>query len=172
MQTVEADMSVGSRENPRVYQGLQCWRPQEMSGIEVQRFQHTYRKGYRTYDNRTEEIQLSRRTTYRVQEREAVGLVINQNMEQGRSVARAAVHMRETGDKAKEKIQGHIYPTSNLGMREDADPSVLEPERGLNNIYETRIAGNEGWNPQGPGPLARWTADEAASMTCGCMIVM
>src|SRR5882672_9201523 len=36
-----------------------------MSGIEVQRFQHTCRKGYRTYDNQTEEIQLSRGTTYR-----------------------------------------------------------------------------------------------------------
>src|SRR5882672_10089081 len=65
MQTVEVDVSVGSRENPRVYRGLQHRRPQEMSGIEVQRFQHTCRKGYRTYDNQTEEIQLSRGTTYR-----------------------------------------------------------------------------------------------------------
>src|SRR5882672_2185082 len=68
MQTVEADMLVGSRENPRVYRGLQRRRPQEMSGIEVQRFQHACRKGYRTYDNRTEEIQLSCRTTYRISE--------------------------------------------------------------------------------------------------------
>jgi len=48
--------------------------------------------------------------------------------------------MREMGDKAREKIQGRIYPTSDLGMREGADPPVLEPERGINNIYETRIA--------------------------------
>src|SRR5882672_10353401 len=39
-----------------------------MSGIEVQRFQHMCRKGYRAYDNRTEEIQLSQRTTYRAPE--------------------------------------------------------------------------------------------------------
>src|SRR5882672_10032205 len=100
-----------------------------MSGIEVQRFQHGCRNGYRTYDNQTEEIQPSRRTTYRAQECEAVGLVINRNMEQGGSVARAAVRMREMGDKSREKIQGRIYPTSNTGMREDADPPVLEPER-------------------------------------------
>src|SRR5882672_616980 len=106
MQTVEADMSVGSRENPRVYQGLQCRRPCGMSGIEVQRFQHACRKGYRTHDNRTEEIQPSRRTTYRAQEREAVRLVDNWNTERGKSVTKAAVHMRETGDKARAKIQG------------------------------------------------------------------
>src|SRR5882672_1679987 len=62
-------MSVGSRESPRVYQVLQHWGPREMSGIEVQRFQHACRKGYKTYDNRTEEIQLSRRTTYKAQAR-------------------------------------------------------------------------------------------------------
>ena len=73
-----------------------------MSEIEVQRFQHACRNGYRTYDNRTEEIQLSQRTTYRAQECEAVGLVINWNMGRGRSVAMAAVRMRETGDRAKE----------------------------------------------------------------------
>src|SRR5882672_6360179 len=101
-------MSVGSRENPRVYRGLQHWGPQEMSGIEVQRFQHAFRKGYRTYDNRTEEIQPSRRTTYRAQEREAVRLVNNRNMERGESVAKAAVRMWEMGDKARGKIQGHI----------------------------------------------------------------
>src|SRR5882672_4822791 len=106
------------------------------------------------------------------QEREAVGLVINRNTERGGSVARAAVHMRETGDKAREKIQGHIYPTSDPGMREDADPPVLESKRGINDsIYETRIAENEGWNPQGPCPLTRWMANKAASMMCGCMIV-
>ena len=77
-----------------------------MSGIKVQRFQHMCRKGYRTYDNRTEEIQHSRRTTYRVQEREAVRLVKNWNTAQGESVAKAAVRMRETGDKARAKIQG------------------------------------------------------------------
>src|SRR5467141_314144 len=77
-----------------------------MSGIEVQRFQHMYRKGYRTYDNRTEEIQPSRRTTYRAQECEAVRLVNNRNTERGESVANAAVRMREMGDKARAKIQG------------------------------------------------------------------
>src|SRR5882672_1737946 len=61
-------MLVGSRENPKVYRGLQCRRPRKMSGIEVQRFQHACRNGYRTYDNRTEEIQLSQRTTYRATE--------------------------------------------------------------------------------------------------------
>src|SRR5882672_684051 len=106
MQTVMADVSVGSKENPRGCRGLQRWRPRRMSGIEVQRFQHACKKGYRTYDNQTEEIQLSQRTTYRAQEREAVGLVIDQNMEWGRSVARVAVCMREMGDKAREKIQG------------------------------------------------------------------
>jgi len=48
--------------------------------------------------------------------------------------------MRETGDKAREMIQGRIYPTSALRMRESADPPVLEPERGINKIYETKIA--------------------------------
>src|SRR6266850_3836284 len=98
MQTVVADMSVGSRENPRVYRGLQHQRPRRMSGIEVQRFQHACRNGYRTYDNQTEEIQLGRRTTYRAQEPEAVGLVINQNMGWGGSVAMVAVRIREMGD--------------------------------------------------------------------------
>src|SRR5467141_5422021 len=102
MQTVVGDVSVGSRENPGVYRGLQHWRPQGMSGIEVQRFQHACRNGFRTYDNRTEEIQPSRRTTYKVQEREAVRLVKNWNTERGESVAKAAVHMREMGDKATE----------------------------------------------------------------------
>ena len=59
--------------------------------------------------------------------REAVGLVNHQNMEWGESGAKAAVHMREMGDKAREKIQGHIYPTSDPGMREGADTPVLEP---------------------------------------------
>src|SRR5882672_3834824 len=102
MQTVVADVSVRSRANPRVYRGLQCRRPRRVSEIEVQRFQHACRNGYRTYDNRTEEIQLSRRTTYRVQECKAVGLVINQNMVRNVSVAMVAVHMREMGDRAKE----------------------------------------------------------------------
>ena len=57
-------------------------------------------------------------------------------------------------------------------MREDVDPLVLEPERGINTIYETRIAGNEGWNPQVPHLPMRWTADKAAPIPCGCMNVM
>src|SRR5882672_7227058 len=61
-------MLVGSKENPRVYRGLQRRRPRRVSGIEVQSFKHACKKGYRTYDNKTEEIQLSRRTTYRVQQ--------------------------------------------------------------------------------------------------------
>ena len=39
-----------------------------MSGIEVKRFKHACKKGYRTYDNRTEELKLSQRTTYRATE--------------------------------------------------------------------------------------------------------
>src|SRR5882672_11079491 len=102
-------MSVGSRENPRVYRGLQRWRPQEMSGIEVQRFKHACKKGYRTYDNQTEEIQPSRRTTYKVQECEAVRLVDNRNTERGESVAKAAVHMREMGGQSQREDTGvHI----------------------------------------------------------------
>ena len=62
----------------------------------------------KTYDNQTEEIQLSQRTTYRAQEREVVRLVNNWNMAWGKSVAKAAVHMREMGDKAREEIQCHI----------------------------------------------------------------
>src|SRR5882672_11148205 len=68
MQTVVADVSVGSNENPRGYRGLQCRRPRRLSGIEVQRFKHACKKGYRTYDNQTEERQLSHRTTYRISE--------------------------------------------------------------------------------------------------------
>src|SRR5882672_10704384 len=68
MQTVVADMSVGSNKNPRGYRGLQRRRPRRLSGIEVQRFKHACRKGYRTYDNQTEDIQLSQGTTYRVSE--------------------------------------------------------------------------------------------------------
>ena len=73
-----------------------------MSGIEVQRFQHVCRKGYRTYDNLTEEIQLNRRTTYRAQECEAVRLVINRSMGRSGSVAMAAILMRDTEDRAME----------------------------------------------------------------------
>ena len=79
-----------------------------MSEIEVQMFQHMCRNGYRTYDNRTEEIQLSQRTTYRAQQCEAVGLVINRNTGQSGSIAMAAVCMRKMGDRAKDKTQGHI----------------------------------------------------------------
>ena len=79
-----------------------------MSGIEVQGFQHACKNGYRTYDNQTEEIQRSRRTTYRAQEREAVGLVINRNTGRSRSVAMVAVHIRGMGDRAKDKTQRHI----------------------------------------------------------------
>src|SRR5882672_1236260 len=57
-------------------------------------------------------------------------------------------------------------------MREGVDPWVLEPARGINTIYETRIAGNEGWNPQGPHLLTRWMADEVAPIPCGCTNVM
>ena len=142
-----------------------------MSGIKVQRFQHACRKGYRTYDNRTEEIQLSQRTTYRAQECKAVRLVTNRNMEWGGSVARAAVCMREMGDKSREKIQGHIYPASKPGRRGIVDLPVLEPERGINMIYKVRIAENEGWNPQDPGLPMRWMADKVASMTRGCVIL-
>ena len=60
--------------------------------------------------------------------------VKNWNMVQGESVAKVAVHMREMGDKARGKIQGCIYPTSDLRRRECADPPVLEPERGINMI--------------------------------------
>src|SRR5882672_7580146 len=97
-----ADVLVGSRVNPRVYRGLQCRRPRRVSGIVVQRFQHVCQSGYRTYDNRTEEIQLSQRTTYRAQEREAVRLVINRSTGRSGSVAMAAVCMRGTGDRAME----------------------------------------------------------------------
>src|SRR5882672_9983675 len=99
MQTVVADVSVRSNENPRGYRGLQRQRPRRLSGIEVQRFKHACKKGYRTYDNQTEEIQPSRRTTYKAQECEAVRLVDHRNMEQGESVATAAVRMRETGQR-------------------------------------------------------------------------
>ena len=54
------------------------------------------------YDNQTEEVQLSQRTTYRAQEHEAVELVFNWSMGRSGSVAMVAVHMRETGDRAKE----------------------------------------------------------------------
>ena len=95
-------------------------------------------------------------------------LVDNRNTERGEYGATAAVCMREMGDKAREKIQGHIYPASKLGRSHIADPLVLEPERGINMIYEVRIAENKGWNPQDPGLPTRWMADEVASMTCGC----
>src|SRR5882672_1374141 len=107
-----------------------------------------------------------------MQEREAVRPVKNWNTARGESVAKAAVCMREMGDKAREKIQGHIYPTSDPGRREHVDPLVLEPERVINNVYETRIASNKGWNPQGPCFPMRWMADKVASMTRGCAIVM
>jgi len=42
----------------------------------------------------------------------------------------AAVCMRGMGDGAKDQIQGSIQMTPDLGMREDADLLVLEPERG------------------------------------------
>src|SRR5882672_954630 len=99
MQTVVADMSVGSNKNPRGCRGLQHRRPRRLSGIEVQRFKHVCKKGYRTFDNRTEEIQPSRRTTYKAQECEAVRLVDHRNTERGASVATAAVCMRETGQR-------------------------------------------------------------------------
>src|SRR5882672_5697702 len=123
-----------------VIKGSSVGGQRRLSGIEVQRFKHTCNKGYRTYDNRTEEIQPSQRTTYRAQECEAVRLVDNWNTEQGESGATEAVRMRETGDKARETIQGRIHLTSDPRMRERADTPVLEPERSINKIYETKIA--------------------------------
>src|SRR5882672_7624967 len=106
MQTVMTDVLVGSRANPRVYRGLQHRRPQRVSGIEVQRFQHACRNGYRTYDNQTEdsaEELLIGHTNARLQ-----GQVINQNMERSVSVAMVAVHMMEMGDGTRDKILGHL----------------------------------------------------------------
>ena len=51
-------------------------------------------------------------------------------MERRVSVTRAAVRMKEMEDGARGKRQGCIQPASDLGMREDADPPVLEPEKG------------------------------------------
>jgi len=46
------------------------------------------------------------------------------------SVTRAAVCMKGTEDGTKSKGQGCIQLASESGMREDADPPVLEPEKG------------------------------------------
>src|SRR5882672_944726 len=98
-----------------------------MSGIEVQRFKHACKKGYRTYDNRTEEIQPSQRTTYRVQEREAVRLVDNRNTEWGESVAKVAVRMRETGGQSQREDTGaHItdIQSENEGVCRSTGPGA------------------------------------------------
>jgi len=44
---------------------------------------------------------------------------------------KAAVCMREMGDGARDTTPGHIQPASDPGIREDMDPLVLEPERGI-----------------------------------------
>ena len=46
------------------------------------------------------------------------------------SVAMVAVHMRETDNRARDKIQGCIQLASDSGMREDMDPIVLGPTKG------------------------------------------
>ena len=35
-----------------------------------------------------------------------------------------------------------------------------------------KIGKKEGWNPQVPGPLARWPADKVSWVAHGCMIIM
>ena len=56
--------------------------------------------------------------------------VINWNMEQRVSVAMEAVHMREMGNRARDKIQACIQLASDSGMRENMDPMVLGPTKG------------------------------------------
>ena len=46
------------------------------------------------------------------------------------SVTRAAVHMKGTEDGMKSKGQGRIKLASESGMRADADPPDLAPEKG------------------------------------------
>ena len=58
------------------------------------------------------------------------GKVYNWSMERRVSVTMAAVCMQVMDDGARGEIQGSIQPASNLGMREDADPPVLEPVKG------------------------------------------
>src|SRR5882672_12674164 len=79
-----------------------------VSKMKSRGFKQACKRDTMTYDNQTEEIQPSRRTTYKEQECETVRLVDHRNTEWDESVATAAVRMRETGDKARETIQGCI----------------------------------------------------------------
>src|SRR5467141_2093320 len=140
MQTVTAGRVSWVSRGTGIERASRRQRPRRVSKMKSRGFEQACKRDTMTYDNRTEEIQPSRRTTYRAQECEAVRLVDNWNTERGESGATAAVCMREMGDKAREMIQGRIYPTSDPRMWEHADPPVLEPERGINKIYETKIA--------------------------------
>ena len=56
--------------------------------------------------------------------------VLSRNMEWRISVTMAAVHMRGMGDGARDRVQGCIQLTPDLGMREDMDLPVLQPGKG------------------------------------------
>ena len=58
------------------------------------------------------------------------GQVYNWSMERRVSVTMVAVRMQVTDNGARGEIQGSIQPASNSGMREGADPPVLEPVKG------------------------------------------
>jgi len=59
----------------------------------------------------------------------------NQDMGWRVSVTMVAVHMKETWDGARDKIQGSIHLASNPGIRYDMDPMVLRPEKGTSIKY-------------------------------------
>jgi len=48
--------------------------------------------------------------------------------------------MRGMGDGARDRVQGCIQLTPDLGMREDMDLPVLQPGRGIKYAYKTGIA--------------------------------
>src|SRR5882672_4072728 len=66
------------------------------------------------------------------------------------SVTRASVRMKGTEDGTKSKGQGHIQLASESGMREDADPPVLEPEKGHQKCIGNKNSMKRGLEPPKP----------------------
>jgi len=81
--------------------------------------------GDKTYDNRTEEIQLSRRTTYRNWNHRVTGTVMLSNGDWRASVTRAAVRM---GWKERDanKAQGRIQMGSKSGTGAEMWETTVE----------------------------------------------
>ena len=66
-------------------------------------FEQVCKRDTMTYDNRTEEIQLSQGTTYRILECRVARMGYYQSRKKGVSITKVAVHMKGARDDARGK---------------------------------------------------------------------